>query len=133
MELAELSRRAVAVRSRYAAVETGLGGVPWSRAELAQGFAGDVGVLMKLVMAKEGRREGPPELEAKLEHELADCLWSVLVLADAYGVNLEQAFATTMTELEAKLPAARPKAVARGGAGRRIARTKLGRSLSLNK
>ena len=106
MELSELTRRAVALRARFAAAETARGGPPWSRAELAQGFVGDVGALMKLVMAKEGRREGPPDLDAKLEHELADCLWSVLVLADAYGVDLEKGFATTMAELEAKLPAA---------------------------
>ena len=68
---------------------------------------------MKLVMAKEGRREGPANLDAKLEHELADCLWSVLVLADAYGVDLERAFATTMDELEAKLPAAEEEKVSR--------------------
>ena len=104
MELAELTRRAVEVRVRFAAAETDRGGPPWSRAELAQGFAGDVGALMKLVMAKEGRREGPPELDAKLAHELADCLWSVLVLADAYGVDLERAFVTTMDALKAKLP-----------------------------
>ena len=118
MELAELSRRAVAVRSRYAAVETARGEAPWSRAELARELVGAGGAVMKLVMAKEGRREGPPELEAKLEHELADCLWSVLVLADAYGVNLEQAFATTMAALERKLAAA--PAGSRGPEGRGI-------------
>lgn len=103
MQLSELSRRAVALRARFAAAETARGGPPWSRAELAQGFVGDVGALMKLVMAKEGRREGPADLDAKLEHELADCLWSVLVLAEAYGVDLERAFAQTMDELEKNL------------------------------
>lgn len=120
MQLAELTRRAVEVRARYAAAETARGGPPWSRAELAQGFVGDVGALMKLVMAKEGRREGPPNLDAKLEHELADCLWSVLVLADAYGVDLERAFAATMDGLEAKLPPAQsssPTASHEGGSG----------------
>ena len=102
------------IRSLYAAVETATGGRPWSRAELAQGFAGDVGALMKLVMAKDGRRAAPPDLDAKLAHELADCLWSVLVLADACGVDLERAFTTTMSELETKLAAvAGPKKVSR--------------------
>jgi NTP pyrophosphatase (non-canonical NTP hydrolase) len=113
MHLSELTRRAVALRTRFAAAETARGGAPWSRAELAQGFVGDVGALMKLVMAKEGRREGPADLDAKLEHELADCLWSVLVLADAYGVDLERAFATTMDELEAKLPIAEVRRMSR--------------------
>ncbi|MCX6956678.1 MAG: nucleotide pyrophosphohydrolase [Verrucomicrobia bacterium] len=104
MQLTELTRRAVEVRARYAAAETARGGPPWTRAELAQGFVGDVGALMKLTMAKDGRREGPADLDAKLAHELADCLWSVLVLAEAHGVDLERAFLTTMDDLEAKLP-----------------------------
>ena len=41
--------------------------------------------------------------DAKLAHELADCLWSVLVLARAYGVDLEQAFVVTMDELEQRV------------------------------
>ncbi|MBI5770189.1 MAG: nucleotide pyrophosphohydrolase [Verrucomicrobia bacterium] len=105
MELADLSCRALEIRSRYAALESAHGGRPWSRAELAQGFAGDVGALMKLVMAKDGRRSGPPDLDARLAHELADCLWSVLVLADACGVDLERAFVRTMDELDTKLAA----------------------------
>jgi NTP pyrophosphatase (non-canonical NTP hydrolase) len=108
MELAEFTRRAVAVRALFAVDETARSGAPWSRAELAQGLVGDVGALMKLVMAKEGRRAGPPELDAKLAHELADCLWSVLVLADAYGVDLERAFGETMDGLERKLAASPP-------------------------
>jgi NTP pyrophosphatase (non-canonical NTP hydrolase) len=110
MQLAELSRRALEIRSRYAALESAHGGKPWSRSELAQGFAGDVGALMKLVMAKDGRRDGPPDLDARLAHELADCLWSVLVLAEACGVDLESAFTRTMTELETKLATAGPPA-----------------------
>jgi len=51
MELAELSRRAVAVRSRYAAVETARGEAPWSRAELARELVGAGGAVMKLVKA----------------------------------------------------------------------------------
>jgi NTP pyrophosphatase (non-canonical NTP hydrolase) len=105
MHLAELSRRALEIRARYAAIESAHGGRPWSRSELAQGFAGDVGALMKLVMAKDGRRTRPPDLDARLAHELADCLWSVLVLADACGVDLERAFGQTMNELETKLAA----------------------------
>ena len=62
------------------------------------GFLGDVGDLAKLVQGKEGvrPREG---LDEALAHELADCLWSVMVLADAYNVDLETAFTTTMREL----------------------------------
>jgi NTP pyrophosphatase (non-canonical NTP hydrolase) len=102
--LATLTLRARRVRDFYAKLETRRTGTPWTRAELAQGFVGDVGDLMKLVMAKEGRRTSEkPDLDAALAHELADCLWSILVLADAYQIDLEAAFLRTMRELETKL------------------------------
>lgn len=39
------------------------------------------------------------DLDAKLAHELADCLWAILTLADLYTVDLETAFTATMEEL----------------------------------
>lgn len=71
------------------------------------GFAGDVGDLAKLVMAEEGARDMPGG-RAALEHELADCLWSVLILAHRYGVDLETAFRRTMAELETAISARLP-------------------------
>ncbi|WP_326601124.1 hypothetical protein [Streptomyces sp. NBC_01800] len=61
-------------------------------------FVGGVGDLAKIVMAQEGARDMPGG-RAALEHELADCLWSVLVLAHRYDVNLDVAFLHTMDEL----------------------------------
>ena len=104
MTLADLTARADAIRALYAQQETERDGRPWNRAELALGFVGDVGDLAKLVMAREGRRPSRhQDLDAALAHELADCLWSVLVLAKAYEVDLGTAFTRTMNELEQKL------------------------------
>ncbi|MEY3775684.1 MAG: hypothetical protein RLZZ129_2464 [Verrucomicrobiota bacterium] len=104
MLLSELSARALRVRQLYDAQAVRRGGRPWTAAEFAQGFAGDVGDLMKLTMARQGLR--PAEnLEARLAHELADCLWSVLVLAEAHDVDLEKAFLKTMDELEQRIAA----------------------------
>jgi NTP pyrophosphatase (non-canonical NTP hydrolase) len=108
MELAELSRRAMEIRARFAAQESARTGHPWSRAEIAQGFVGDVGDLMKLLMAKDGRRPAA-DLDAKLAHELADCLWSILVLARLCDVDLEPAFHRTMDDLEARTAPAPPE------------------------
>ena len=41
--------------------------------------------------------------EEKLAHELADCLWSVIVLAQIHEVDLENSFMSTMNELEKHL------------------------------
>ncbi len=102
MELARLSERARQIRERYAAAELARSGRPWTREELMQGFVVDVGDLMKLVMAKAGARP-VDDADRRLAHELADCLWSVLVLAQAYDVDLEKAFLASMDEIEAKL------------------------------
>lgn len=99
MELSQLSDRAMQIRQYFAADEQRRTGRIWTREEIMQGFVGDVGDLMKLVMAKAGARR-VDDVDAKLAHELSDCLWSVLVLAKLYGYDLEKEFLKTMDELE---------------------------------
>ena len=99
MEFNDIIQRALSVRELYRDFEQQNYGASWTNEELALGFVGDVGDLVKLVMAQSGRRM-IPEAESKLAHELADCLWSIIVLADAHGVDLEEAFVHTMDDLE---------------------------------
>lgn len=105
MPLAPLTSRALEIRTRFDVHNVAAGRRPWTPAEIAQGFAGDVGALNKLVMTRAGLREAPANIDARLAHELADCLWSVLVLAEAHGVDLEKSFYETMASIEAKLQA----------------------------
>ena len=99
MDFTRMQERARAVRSRYADVEATRYGRSWTTEEIMLGFLGDVGDLAKLVQGKAGVRPRP-DLDEALAHELADCLWSVLTLADAYDVDLGAAFTTTMDELD---------------------------------
>ncbi|MFB7214042.1 MazG nucleotide pyrophosphohydrolase domain-containing protein [Streptomyces sp. NPDC056255] len=75
----------------------------WTRSEFLIGFVGDVGDLAKLVMAEEARES--PGGRPALKHELVDCLWSVLILAHRYDVDLERAFQRTMAELDERISA----------------------------
>lgn len=102
MTLEELTERAMHVREGYAALERTRYGRQWDVEEVALGFVGDVGDLTKLVLAEAGVRAIPDHRE-KLAHELADCLWSVMVLARLCRIDLEQAFAATMGQLEQHL------------------------------
>ncbi len=102
MDFKLLMQRAIQIREYYAAFEKTHYKRDWTDEELALGFVGDVGDLAKLIQARNGIRN-IPDAEPKLAHELADCLWSVIVLADACDVDLEQAFLKTMDELEAHL------------------------------
>jgi NTP pyrophosphatase (non-canonical NTP hydrolase) len=99
MEFRELVQRAMQIREQYAELEKSRYGRSWTDEEIALGFMGDVGDLAKLILAREGVR-AIPDAEAKLAHELADCLWSVIVLAEHYSIDLEKAFMGTMDEIE---------------------------------
>lgn len=102
MDIKKLSERALEVRAKYSELEKEKYGREWTRAEIMQGFVGDVGDLMKLIMAKEGIRikDGVDE---KIGHELADCLWCILVLAKKYNVDIENVFLKTMNDLDTKI------------------------------
>jgi NTP pyrophosphatase (non-canonical NTP hydrolase) len=102
MELSELQGQARAIRERYDELETERFGRSWNHEEIMLGFLGDVGDLSKLVQGKAGIRP-TPDLDRALAHELADCLWSILVLADCYDVDLEAAFTDTMREISGRL------------------------------
>lgn len=99
MDFKTLLARASEIRSQYREFEHARYGRSWTDEEIALGFMGDVGDLMKLVQAKNGVR-AIPDVDNKLAHELADCLWSICVLADLYQIDLEQAFVKTMDEIE---------------------------------
>lgn len=100
----ELQQRAQEIRRKYDELNTKDGHTKWDGVDYAAGFVGDVGDLMKLVMAKDGKRRGD-DIDAKLRHELGDCFWSLLVIANHYDIDLEAAFHGTMNELEERLAA----------------------------
>lgn len=102
MEFKLLIEKAVAIRNKYAEFEKKRYGREWSREELMLGFIGDIGDLSKLIQAKEGVRHSD-DLDNKLAHELGDCLWSIIILANKYDIDLESAFIKTMRELDNKL------------------------------
>jgi NTP pyrophosphatase (non-canonical NTP hydrolase) len=91
--------RALAVAGAYDRLNLRQRGRTWTTEELALGFVGDVGDLAKLVMADAGTRDIPGHRE-QLGHELADCLWAVLVIAARSGVDLAAEFDACMELLD---------------------------------
>lgn len=98
----DLIQKAVKVRKKYGELEMKKYGKQRTTSQVAQGFVGDVGDLMKLVMAKDGIKE-IDNMDKKLEHELADCLYSIFVLADKYNIDLEKSFLSTINELTERI------------------------------
>lgn len=98
MEIGELKESAIRLNDLYEEWEEKEFGRKWSIQELTLGFVGDVGDLAKLVQAHSGIRNIDNHKE-KLAHELADCLWSILVLAEKCEIDLVSAFEKTNSEL----------------------------------
>ena len=99
MELQKLIHRALDLRTQYEKKEKQLYGAPSTDEDIAKGFHGDVNNLVKLVMAQHGKGAIANSKE-KLGPQLSHCLWSVLVLANMYNIDLEQSFMETMDKLE---------------------------------
>jgi NTP pyrophosphatase (non-canonical NTP hydrolase) len=102
MDFQKIIERAIEIRKQCEEKEKQLYGSSWTSEEIALGFVGDVGDLAKLVIAENGKRNIANSKE-KLEHELADCLWSVIVLAHVHDIDLEDSFMKTMNDLESHL------------------------------
>lgn len=100
MNFSDLEKAALRLNELYEALETKRWGRTWTTEELALGFVGDVGDLAKLIQAHAGVRD-IDDCKAKLGHELADCLWSVIVLAHKCGIDLQAEFVRNTEELVA--------------------------------
>ena len=91
MTFQDLQNHALSIRDKYKQQNAELGRTEWKVKDYYQGFVGDVGDLGKLIMTRENLRIYESS-EDKLKHELADCLWSLLVIADELNIDLEEAF-----------------------------------------
>jgi NTP pyrophosphatase (non-canonical NTP hydrolase) len=100
MNFGDLEKAALLLNELYEELEAKRWGRIWTTEELALGFVGDVGDLAKLIQAHAGVRD-TENCKAKLGHELSDCLWSILVLANKCGIDLQAEFVRNTQELVA--------------------------------
>jgi NTP pyrophosphatase (non-canonical NTP hydrolase) len=103
--ITQLQSEALTIKDLYDQLNLKQRARTWTNEEFMLGFVGDVGDLAKLVMAHEGARDIPGGRDA-LAHELADCLWSVLVLANAYEIDITREFQQTMRQLMTQIRSA---------------------------
>lgn len=103
MEFSESLERVKKIKQAYNVLNRTEGYKTWSANEYLQAFQGDVGDLAKLVLAQRGYAFSQKDVDTKLARELADCLWSILVLADELGIDIESDFGKMLTRLESKI------------------------------
>jgi NTP pyrophosphatase (non-canonical NTP hydrolase) len=102
-QFSDLTQKAIAVRNHYNELQKVDGNQIWNAQDRMAGFVGDVGDLSKLIMVKNNLRRGPENIDEALAHELSDCLWSVMVIADELNIDLEQAFTSAMGALHERI------------------------------
>ena len=98
MQFQELFDKAREIKKVYN--ETGK--KQWGATEYTQGLVSDVGDLLKLVMAKNNFRD-IENVDEKLKHELSDCLWATMMIADELGIDLEKEFVKNMDQLKNRI------------------------------
>lgn len=103
MTFTAMLERANGIRDTYAELNRVQGREQWTATEYAQAFVGDVGQLMKLLMMKKNLRKPVDALDQKIEHELGDCLWALMMIAGDLNIDLERSFNLTMDELGERL------------------------------
>lgn len=100
MQFKQIIKRAQEIRDMFQKYEKKNVGKIWAKEQILEGLIVDIGDLTRLIMAKEGYRK-VDDVDRKLEHELSDCLWAIIILASKYNIDLEKAFFDTMNELDA--------------------------------
>ncbi len=103
MKFDEMRKMALDVEKHYDELQIIDGHKVWGTTERMSGFVKDVGDLSKLIMVKNNLRRGPENVDELLAHELSDCLWSILVIANKVDVDLETAFAKAMRDLNERI------------------------------
>ena len=98
MKLSDLEKSALQLNELYEQLEIKKYGRVWTTEELALVFVGYVGDLTKIIQENAGIRD-IDDCKAKLGHELSDCLWSTIVLANKCGIDLEAEFVRNTKEL----------------------------------
>ncbi len=98
MQFEELVEKGKEIKKAYAVDNKN----PWGMTEFTQGLVSDVGDLLKLIMAKNSFRT-IENVDEKIAHELSDCLWATMMIADELGVDLEKEFVKNMEGLKERI------------------------------
>jgi len=95
MDIDKLQKRALEIREKYRLLEIKEDGREWSTEDLVKGFQKDVSDLLSLVQNNSSQE--------KIDHEISDCLWCVLVLAKRLNIDLKESFLKNMDKLEKRI------------------------------
>ena len=103
MKYSDLVRVVLETRQLFERYEEKSLGKKWGNEELLVGLVTDVGDLARIVLAKEGYRSINGDVDMALRHELADCLWVIIILSEKYKVDLPSAVLEMSKDIKKKI------------------------------
>lgn len=100
MEIKELSKLAKEIKFAYNELKEKKRENAWHAREYAEGLVGDASDLLKLIL----KHQKYPEKNGhnKIKHELADCLYSIIIIAQELNIDLEKEFLINIDYLKQK-------------------------------
>jgi NTP pyrophosphatase (non-canonical NTP hydrolase) len=102
MDFKEIKSEALRIKSLYSKFEIKNFSKKWKKKDVFVGLVSDIGDLSRLVLADDGLMK-IDNINKRIGHELSDCLWDIIVLADEYGIDIEKEFIKNMKDLEKKI------------------------------
>ncbi|MGH7157837.1 MAG: hypothetical protein ACREGD_02040 [Candidatus Saccharimonadales bacterium] len=102
ISLTHMQRKALVIANSYDGINRLAGRKTWDLNDYMDGLVGDIGDLMKALMAVRNRRK-MSEAEKKVEHELADVMFSILLLYKFFQLDPAESFMKQMAVLEERL------------------------------
>ncbi len=103
MTLKELEQRVKKIKHAYNVANRFEGYKTWGESEYTHGLSGDAGDLAKLVLAKRGFSFVAKDTERKIAKKIADCLFSLLAIAEEMDIEVEAEFEAMLLKLEDKV------------------------------
>ncbi|HEY4520420.1 MAG TPA: hypothetical protein VJJ72_01275 [Candidatus Paceibacterota bacterium] len=107
MQFKDISKKAKEIRKAYNEVNKRNNKKIWDAFDYGQGLVGDVGDLAKLLISF--RDKPRKDTYKKIQHEVGDCLWSLVAIAQELGISLEKEFLVNVEYLEQKMKEKRKK------------------------
>lgn len=100
MDLAKIRKMSRTLKSAYDQMDRKKGKEIWTARDYADGLAGDTGDFIKILLnySKNPTRDR----KKQLHHELADCLWSILMLAEELDIDIEKELMINMGYMKQK-------------------------------
>ena len=99
MEIKELVKRSIKIRTWYNQLELQHHGSEWTVEEDALAFLTDAGLVGRHTMSQQERWPAK-NTNTELEHKLGECIWWLTVLADRMNIDIEDAVEKFITKTE---------------------------------